>query len=125
MHESSLLVLAVSFLMGFVLFKKDKSAVPDVSKKERSNRKGASSQSYSHQGSESKLSGVSKYLNEKEGLNIGEESSKESGVAKYLASKEISSLSGVSKYMAKQSMQAEQKAKDNISGVEKYLKNKK
>ncbi len=70
----------------------------------------------------SNISGVAKYLQEKEQLNAElEQSQVLSGVEKYLAEKQENRMSGVSKYMAKQAVLAKQMAKENVSGVEKYL----
>ncbi len=69
-----------------------------------------------------KESGVAKYLQAKEALNANkEEKLAISGVAKYLANKEEAPISGVSKYMARQAVHAKKMAKENVSGVEKYL----
>ncbi len=71
------------------------------------------------------VSGVAKYLQVKEALNAElEESLVISGVAKYLANKEETPVSGVSKYMARQAVYAKKMAKENVSGVEKYLNNR-
>ncbi|MCK5191302.1 MAG: hypothetical protein KAR12_14750 [Methylococcales bacterium] len=132
MEENYLISLFVFFLFGFVLFKKDskKSSYPANSKrpsvKERaSNVSGVARYLQDKQDdlSQSKLTGVSRYLESKE-----EQGSENlvvvSGVAKYLATKEEVPVSGVSKYMARQSIQAKKTAKENVSGVEKYLNNR-
>ena len=134
MEENYLISLIVFFLFGFVLFKKDskKSSYtnndlrpsPSV-KKSASNVSGVARYLENKQGdlSQSKLTGVSRYL-ESKGEQEPEIQVVVSGVAKYLATKEEASVSGVSKYMARQSIQAKKIAKENVSGVEKYLNNR-
>jgi hypothetical protein len=131
MEENYLISLIVFFLFGFVLFKKDskKSSYtennlrpsPSV-KKGASNVSGVARYLQNKQGdlSQSKLTGVSRYLESKE----PECQEIVSGVAKYLATKEEATVSGVSKYMARQSVQAKNVEKENVSGVEKYLNNR-
>ena len=132
MEENYLISLIVFFLFGFVLFKKDskKSSYTDNNlrpsvKKSASNVSGVARYLQNKQGdlSQSQLTGVSRYLESKEEQ---EPESQEivSGVAKYLATKEEATVSGVSKYMARQSVQAKNIAKENVSGVEKYLNNR-
>ncbi len=133
MEENYLLALLVSFLFGFVLFRKNKidpeeskeikrtlsdkeSSVSGVEKYLKNQKIAANSNDG--------LSGVSKYLQEKESLNIElEKSVAVSSVEKYLATKEKDSpVSSVSKYMAKKTIHEKKRAKENVSGVEKYLK---
>ena len=132
MEENYLFSLIVFFLFGFVLFKKDSksssytdnSLRPSV-KESDSGVSGVARYLQNKQGdlSQSRLTGVSKYLESKEEQET-ESQVVVSGVAKYLATKEEASVSGVSKYMAKQSIQAKKIAKENVSGVEKYLNNR-
>lgn len=134
MEENYLISLFVFFLFGFVLFKKDskKSSYTDNNlrpspsvKKSASNVSGVARYLQNKQGdlSQSKLTGVSRYLESKEEQEP-ESQVVVSGVAKYLATKEEASVSGVSKYMTRQSIQAKKIAKENVSGVEKYLNNR-
>lgn len=129
MEENYLISLIVFFLLGFVLFKKE-SKSPDSTanklrpsvKKTDSNVSGVARylQNKQEDLSQSKLTGVSKYL-ESRAEQETEKLVVVSGVAKYLATKEEATVSGVSKYMARQSIQAKKVAKENVSGVEKYL----
>lgn len=130
MEENYLIALIMAFLFGFVLLKKDKKADDEASTSDaRSYRKasgetGVAKYLNQQQGElpQAKVSGVAKYLQEKELLNIEkQESLAISGVEKYLASKTQTPVSGVSKYVAKKEVYAKKMAKENISGVEKYL----
>ncbi|MCF6203972.1 MAG: hypothetical protein L3J59_09950 [Methylococcaceae bacterium] len=133
MEENYLLALIVSFLFCFVLFRKDKAG-PDESK-EIKNTLSARDSSVSSvekylnkhnisSNTKDRLSGVSKYLQEKESLNTElEKSVAVSSVEKYLATKEKDSpVSSVSKYMAKKTIYEKKRVKESVSGVEKYLK---
>jgi DNA/RNA endonuclease YhcR with UshA esterase domain len=133
MEENYLLALIVSFLFGFVLFRKDKTD-PEESKEIKHTLSARDSSISSVEkylnkhnisaNSKDRLSGVSKYLQEKDSLNIElEKSVAVSSVEKYLATKEKDSpVSSVSKYMAKKTIHEKKRAKENLSGVEKYLK---
>lgn len=133
MEENYLLALLVSFLFGFVLFKKDETD-PEESKEKKhtlsttnSSVSGVERYLKNQQvttDSNDGLSRVSKYIQERESLNIEKEKSiAESSVEKYLAIKEKDSpVSSVSKYMAKKTIHEKKIAKENLSGVEKYLK---
>lgn len=132
MEENYLITLVVVFLFGFVLFKKDSKKSSDTAnnmppsvKKRDLNVSGVARYLQDKQGnlSQSKLTGVSRYLESKEEQEP-ENLVVVSGVAKYLATKEDAPVSGVSKYMARQSIQAKKIAKENVSGVEKYLNNR-
>ncbi len=133
MEENYLLALLVSFLFGFVLFRKDKID-PEEPKEikhtlsDKESRVSGVEKYLKNQkiiaNSNDGLSGVSKYLQEKESLNIEQEKSVAvSSVEKYLATKEKDSpVSSVSKYMAKKTIHDKKRAKENVSGVEMYLK---
>ena len=132
MEENYLISLIVFFLFSFVLYKKDgkkpgytaNNLRPSV-KDRASNVSGVARyiQNQQQDLSQSKLTGVSKYLESKEEQET-EKLVVVSGVAKYLATKKDAPVSGVSKYMARQSIQAKKIAKENVSGVEKYLNNR-
>jgi len=130
MEENYLVALIMAFIFGFVLLKKDKSLATDVSTSKAKSYGGASGETgvakylNQHQ-AEVKVSGVAKYLQEKQLLEDEKaESLVVSGVEKYLASKNQQPASGVSKYMAKKAIYAKKMAKENVSGVEKYLNNR-
>jgi len=131
-EENYIISLIVFFLFGFVLFKKDsKNSSYTANNKRPSVQERASNvsgvarylQDKQDDLSRSKLTGVSRYLESKEEQEP-ENLVVVSGVAKYLATKEDAQVSGVSKYMARQSIQAKKIAKENVSGVEKYLNNR-
>jgi len=132
MEENYLIALVMAFLFGFVLLKKDKDAVENISTPKPRSSGGASGEtgvakylSQQHEASQPKVSGVAKYLQEKELLeNEIAESQAISSVERYLANKKQDPVSGVSKYVAKQAVYAKQMAKENVSGVEKYLNNR-
>jgi hypothetical protein len=134
MEENYLLALLVSFIFGFVYFKKENKMPESRDKVRQSSSLDVSSDSTTGvqkylQNQQDELlqtqgTGVSKYLQEKEFLDVEKAQSLAiSGVAKYLSKKEETSPSGVSRYMARQSIQEKKIAQENISGVEKYLKN--
>ncbi len=132
MEENYFIGLIVLFVFSFVLFKKDKSSAETISSPDvKSNRGNAGAtgvarylKNHDDQAS-NKVSGVEKYLQEKEALNTQHaESLVVSGVAKYLANREETPVSGVAKYMARQAVHAKKMAKENVSGVEKYLNNR-
>jgi hypothetical protein len=134
MEENYLLALFVSFLFGFVFFKNEKKIPESTDKKRQSSSidtllAGTGVQKYlQNQQDEqlnSQVTGVSKYLQEKEVLNVkNAENIAISGVAKYLSIKEQTPVSGVSRYMARQTIQAKKIAQEKVSGVEKYLNNR-
>lgn len=103
-----LVVLAAA--AGFFLMRGKKGAAPQSAGSAR-----RAAPAYSGEGSG--LTGVAKYLADKE--------VKVTGVAKYLESKEKEApTTGVAKYMAKQVVAARQAAAERVTGVEKYLRNK-
>lgn len=134
MEENYLIGLIVSLLFGFVLFKKENNVSVDTQKTkpsssnvEASGLSGVAKYLHKQKGEllQSKVTGVAKYLQEKEILNsVNTESLAISGVAKYLATKEEAPVSGVSKYMARQAIYEKKIAAENVSGVEKYLNNR-
>nr|WP_305908899.1 hypothetical protein [Methylomarinum sp. Ch1-1]MDP4521762.1 hypothetical protein [Methylomarinum sp. Ch1-1] len=95
--------------VGFYFFRKGSAGQPKAAA-------GAVAARSAYAGEEGGLTGVAKYLAEKE--------EKSTGVAKYLASKEEKPATGVAKYMAKQVVAARQAAAEKATGVEKYLRNK-
>ena len=115
MEENYLLALLVSLLFGFVLFKKDETD-PEESKEKKKTLATTSSSVSSVErylknqedttNSNDGLSRVSKYIQERESLNIDKEKSiAVSNVEKYLAIKEKDSpVSSVSKYLAKKTI---------------------
>lgn len=97
--------------VGFFFFRKGGAA---ASAPARSTGSAPASAYRAEQGG---LTGVAKYLADKE--------VKVTGVARYLESKEQSEpTTGVAKYMAKQVVAARQAAAERVTGVEKYLRNK-
>lgn len=96
--------------VGFFLFKK-KGGQP--AQAAGSTARAAST----YRAEEGGLTGVAKYLADKE--------VKVTGVARYLENKEQTEpATGVAKYMAKQVVAARQAAAERATGVEKYLRNK-
>lgn len=131
MEENYLIGLVIAFLFSFVILKKDGggSKSEDETYRRASGSSAESSvakylRNQEGDDSSTKVTGVAKYLQEKELLHAEEtNASSVSSVAKYLASKAETPISGVSKYMARQVVQSRKIAKENISGVEKYLNN--
>lgn len=130
MEENYLIGLVIAFLFSFVILKKDgggsKSEDETYRRASGSSESGVAKYLRNQEGDDSstKVTGVAKYLQEKELLHAEEtNASSVSSVAKYLASKAETPISGVSKYMARQVVQSRKIAKENISGVEKYLNN--
>jgi len=128
MEENYIIALVVVFLFSFVLFKKDKTPAESASKpatnktyRDSSGATGVARYLNNQNDSSNDVSGVAKYLQAKEALNA---EVAVSGVAKYLANREETPVSGVSKYMARQAVHAKKMAKENVSGVEKYLNNR-
>ena len=141
MEDSYLFGLFVPLVLGFVFFKKGNPTVVEADVAPKPIRKVAAVKVDSHSGEtgvskylesqrsealESQLSGVEKYLQERDDLNDDQPSEDlvESGVAKYLAVKTETSMSGVSKYVVRQAIHTKKIAKENVSGVEKYLNNR-
>ncbi len=131
MDENVLLAVVVVVVIGFVLLRKNKATVSTVSEQvaiqpNLANGESGVARYLQKQQAASgvgALSGVEKYLQEKEALAVQEaESSAVSRVAQYLESKEQSApVSRVSKYVARKSINDKKIAKENISGVAKYL----
>lgn len=133
MEENYLLALFISFLFGFVFFKKENKIPRNKDKMRLSSHVDASLggtgvekylQNQQDGLMQDQETGVSKYLQDKEVLNVEKtENLVISGVARYLSKKEETPVSGVSRYMARQTIQAKKIAQENVSGVEKYLNN--
>ncbi len=136
MEENYLFGLLVFVFFGIVAFIKPEKAKREVKRKQEASSYNKSSDvsvsgvaKYLQEKNaailQSSVTGVAKYLQEKEVLNIvKDEELSITGVAKYLATQEQAPASGVSRYMAKQAVYAKQIAAENVSGVEKYLKNR-
>jgi hypothetical protein len=133
MEENYLFGLVVFFLFSLVILKKEKKPVvgiykPAVASNNDSSSASGVSKYLKKQEAEilrSQVTGVAKYLQEKEILNVVKTDSLAiSGVAKYLATKEETPVSGVGKYMVRKAIHAKKMAKENVSGVEKYLNNR-
>lgn len=137
MEENYLVALLISFLFGFVLFKKEKAPTADIDDDKAGVRKTVPTTMQSSEvsgvdkylqgkngGADAKMTGVSLYLQEKEGLDSDEDIVADgSSVDKYLETKAKDfPVSSVSKYMARKKIQTQQETKENLSSVEKYLK---
>jgi hypothetical protein len=129
------LALFISFLFGFVFFKKENKVPENRDDKRQSSYLDTSSsgntgvdkyiQNQQDDLLQNQVTGVSRYLQGKKVLNVEKaENIAISGVAKYLSKKEETPVSGVSRYMARQTIQAKKIAQENVSGVEKYLNNR-
>ncbi len=128
MEENYLVSVFLAFLFGFILFRKEKSAscyseTQTQSKQRSSEVSGVSKYLQNRQGDSQQLSSVSRYLASIEQTAL-EADQQPTGVAKYLAGKQVVETSGVSKYMAKKAIAEQDRARNNISSVEKYLKNR-
>lgn len=115
-------------MLSFSFFKKDKKTSIKKQKKTTSvldKENGSGVEKYlQSKTATSQSTRVSKYIQEKNDLNIeNEKNIALSGVAKYLETKaDMFPVSSVSKYVAKKTIYEKQIAKENVSGVEKYLK---
>lgn len=133
MDENYLLALFITFLFGFVFFKKENKIPESEDKMGQSSSLGFSAlsggtgvekyiQNQQDKLLQGQVTGVSKYLQEKELLYVKKsENLVMSGVAEYLSKKEEAPVSGVSRYMTRQTIQAKKIAQENVSGVAKYL----